>query len=249
MIFPAISLVASLGSLGGPAEAASDEALPIAVSGHPASETAEEFDDELKASALEASPDDLGVAYLVALNLIEMTEIAGGGIQIHTPEGVIDERNAPRKRKEFQSRLDIYHEAIFERGFDDFSGQYSVASVSPSCAKSGSLWLSGPVEGAFESYTIAQEEFTLTLTLSLALKPGMQTDLGSFELEGVAVESSLALADPINSDYFLKGRLLDGRLEIRPRLDVLDGWPKWAGPPEKRDLERCVLVLQRKPSE
>lgn len=216
-----------------------------ATSDFAASETDKASDDDLTAKAMNASAEDLGMAYLVNQSLIKMTEMASAGIQIHTADGIIDDRTAAQKRKEFERRLQIYRDAMMLRGFEDFTGKYSVASVKSACAKSGSLWLSGSAEKAFKDYEIVQDGFSVKLTLKINPEAGAPSANGAFALEGVAVESTLVIEDPINSDYYIKGFLKDGRLEIRPRLEVLNGWPEWASPPKKRDLERCILVLQR----
>ena len=205
----------------------------------------EDADPELVATALRASPRDLGISYLTNRSLIKMADLVGGGIQIHTPQGVIDERSAAKQKQEGQNRLQAYRKAILQRGFRDVSGAYKVASVTPSCADTGSLWLGGAVEGILEEYVFSQESFELVLAITPKLEPGIKDDIGTFDLEGVVVESAIVIEDPFNSDYFLEGRGFDDRIELKPNLDVLKGWPKWAGPPKKRDLERCKLVLEK----
>ncbi len=206
-------------------------------------------DEALLARAMDASPEDLGVSFLVNRYMIKLTELVGGNLQIHTPEGTIDEKSATKRRVEFDKRLRAYRHAITQRGFQDLSGEYKLASIEPSCAKVGSLLMGGAQEGIFEQYEIMQDAFELTLSLTVEGEPGQNIDIGTFDFTGVVVESSLVLEDPMNSDYFLDGRLRAGRIEIKPRLDVLNGWPKWAGPPKRRDMENCRLVLERVESE
>jgi hypothetical protein len=209
----------------------------------------EDADPELVAAALQASPGDLGLSYLANRSLIRMADLVGGGIQIHTPQGVIDESSAAKQKQEGERRLRAYREAILQRGFENFSGTYKVASVTPSCADTGSLWLGGAVEGILEEYVFSQESFELVLSITPKIEPGTMDDVGTFDLEGVVVESAILIEDPFNSDYFIEGEGFGDRIELKPNLNVLKSWPKWAGPPKKRDLERCKLVLMKEKPE
>ncbi|HAU22840.1 MAG TPA: hypothetical protein DCS24_09675 [Erythrobacter sp.] len=209
----------------------------------------QDVDPELVAAALKSSPEGLGVSFLVNRYMIKLADLATEGIQIQTPEGVIDKRSATVKKRESERRLHAYRQAILQRGFDDLSGVYRIASVTPSCADSRSLWLSGAVEGIFEKFEFSQRSFEFALSITPTIESGIKDDIGTLDLEGVVVESNLVIEDPINSDYFLEGESLGERIEIRPRLDVLKGWPSWASPPKKRDLKNCKLVLERHESE
>lgn len=249
MIFPAISALMVLIILASPWGL---EPAPVYTDHDPLSPAAvadKQIDEELSQKALEIPPEDLGAAFLANQTMIELIELATRGIRIHTPDGVIDEKTASEKRAEFERRQEIYAAAILQRGFQDFSGKYSLASVTQACARSGSLWVSGALEGAFDAYEIVQSGFRLELAVTLADKLAQSDDIGVLELEGVVVESTMVLADPLNSDYFLEGKGANDRIEIRPRLDVVDAWPEWAGPLKRRDLERCILVLERESSQ
>lgn len=202
-------------------------------------------DEALVAKALKASPEDLGTAFLFNRHLVMMTELASDNIQIHTPEGTIDKNSATQRRREFEERDRAYRHAIMQRGFAKLAGNYTLASVSPACERSGSLILAGAREGIFERFEMVQGAFDLTLKVTITPQPGHSAEVSTFEIEGVAVESSLVLVDPMNMDYYLKGKAGDDQLEIKPSLDVLESWPSWAGPPKKRDLEICTLLLQR----
>lgn len=206
-------------------------------------------DKALLARAMKASPEDLGTSFLVNRYMINMTELVGGNLRIHTPEGTIDEKSAAKQRVEFEKRMRAYRHAIEQRGFQDFSGEYKLSSIEPSCARTGSLLLGGAQEGIFEKYEIKQDSFELTLSVTLKAELSQRPEIGTFDFAGVAVESSLVFEDPMNSDYFVDGSGTSGRIEIRPRIDVLKGWPQWASPPKKRDLENCKLVLERQENE
>ena len=202
-------------------------------------------DEALLAKALKIPARDLAGSFLVNRYLIKLTELAGANVRIHTPEGTIDQRSAAARRRESEARLAAYRHAIMQRGFASLAGVYAVDSVSPACARAGSLWLGGAQEGIFEKYEIVQDSFELTLNVTLAPQPGQPAEGKTFGLEGVVVESALVFEDPMNSDYFLDGKAADGRITIKPRPDVVNSWPEWAGPPKKRDLENCSLVLRR----
>lgn len=60
---------------------------------------------------------------------------------------------------------------------------------------------------------------------------------------GTSTESRLVLMDPLNSDYYINGRIEDGRIKLSPDTRVLDAWPGWAGPPDRRDIEDCRVEL------
>jgi len=205
--------------------------------------------------ALSVPPAVLANSYLLTQTrlafismLSEMKPHVTGSLKIVTPEGEIDASNYPDLQKKFEHRQAIYRQAIEKRGFaTGLSGEYFVSSVKPSCAKSGSMLLRGASEKVFDKLTLAQDGFDMTMTAFVAADPskGLDKDF-ELPLEGVAVENALAFVDFANSDYHLNGVITPNGIELRPDPDVLEAWPKWASPPAKRDLENCVLILERK---
>lgn len=204
-------------------------------------------DERLVARALAVPSADLGTAYLVSKNLVEFAGFAQGGIQIVTPEGKINERNAKTYLRRYQGRLAAYRQAIARRGYQSLAGTYAVASVTKACARSGSMLMGGTEEGVFKTIEIAQDGFEITLKLALELEDSeASADDKTLDTPGVVVESAVVVAEPLNSDYFHQGEFSSDRIELKPRLDVLGSW---AGPPKKSDLENCTLVLERQDEE
>lgn len=216
-------------------------------SGEASAERDQAVDEKLVARALAAPSENLGTAYLVSKNLVEFAGYAQDGIEIVTPEGKISERNAKSYLRRYQGRLAAYRQAIARRGYQSLAGTYSVASVTKACARSGSMLMGGAEEGVFKTIKIAQDDFEITLQLTLEVgEDEASSDDKTLDTPGVIVESAIVIAEPLNSDYFLQGTYSPNRIELKPRLDVLESWPNWAGPPKKNDLENCTLVLERK---
>jgi hypothetical protein len=58
-------------------------------------------------------------------------------------------------------------------------------------------------------------------------------------------ESTMAVNDAMNSDYFFRGEIKDNVIVFKPDVSVLRSWPRWAKPPSRSDLEACVVTLER----
>lgn len=203
-------------------------------------------DDNLLAAALSASAEDLASGFLVSRNLVEVLGHMQEGMRIVTPDGAIDAGSAQAEKQKIENRLSIYRRVIQRRGFKLVRGTYSVAEVSPECAASGSMVLSGASKKVFDRIDILGDGFELTLKVHLA--PGASEGAApaqSVTLHGAVVESTVVVADLLNSDYFIVGQSSPDRIVLKPAPDVLESWPSWASPPRKSDLEKCTLVLRR----
>jgi len=150
----------------------------------------------------------------------------------------ISGKNATKFRKRLEARLANYEAAIEQRGGVDLSGRYA-ATATGACAHAGSLWIGVILEPTFIAVRIDQEGADATLSVEVEID-GKQLALDN---RAAVVESSIAVSDSMNSDYFALGALNDGRLVIRPDPAVLGAWPGWASPPKRADIEACELVL------
>ncbi|GAA4642832.1 hypothetical protein GCM10023115_07990 [Pontixanthobacter gangjinensis] len=198
--------------------------------------------------ALEIPADMLAQSYLITkTRLAVLAMVQDTDIEMVTPEGRIDQSNSGTFRQIFEHRLSVYRETIEQRGYpSDLAGEYSVQTVTSSCASSGSMLFAGASEAIFAKLTITQAGFEITLTGTVAANhaEGLREDF-DLPFEGVVVEHSLAFTDFANSDLFYLGEVVEGTIEIRPDPAVLDSWPAWASPPRRKDLENCLLVLRR----
>ena len=68
---------------------------------------------------------------------------------------------------------------------------------------------------------------------------------GTLRNRAAVVESSIAIADSMNSDSFSTGSLEGSELVVRPDVRVLDSWPEWAGRPQEEDVLGCAVILTR----
>lgn len=191
--------------------------------------------------ALAAPAADLIQSYLftdMVLNgSIPMAEM---GMNVYIGNEKITKRNASKKRKIYTARLEVYAEAIRVRGQASVAGQYR-GIANEACQRSGSSWLGIVGTADVESISVSQDVAEINLAITV-IDDGEPFTL---DMPGGIVESSIVLMDPLNSDYYVIGAVFDDRIEFRPDPKVLQGWPGWARPPSKQDLENCVSELIR----
>lgn len=189
--------------------------------------------------ALAAPALDLIQSYMFTHSVVHSAiPMAEMGVTVHIGSEKITERNAGKKAKKYRQRLDIYTEAINKRGFDDVTGRYGGNSTE-SCERSGAFWLGSIGTESVSDIAVAQDWAGITVTLSMF----EQGEAFDFEVNGFVLESSLVLMDPMNSDYYIHGHVEDGRIELWPDPRVVDAWPRWAGPPDREDVETCRVEL------
>lgn len=190
-------------------------------------------------AALAAPAADLIQSYMFTHSVVHSSiPMARMGVTVHLGNEKITARNAEKKLEKYQRRLDTYTEAVNQRGFDDVTGRY-VGTSTESCERSGAFWLGSIGTHAIREIAIAQDWAGITVTLSM-LEQGEAFD---FVISGFVLESSLVLMDPMNSDYYVRGEVRDGRIILWPDPRVVDAWPKWAGPPDRQDVENCRVEL------
>ena len=190
-------------------------------------------------AALGAPAADLIQGYMftkmVVDGLIPMAEM---GITVYAGNEKITERNAESMRTKFQARLDIYSQAINQRGYAQIAGRYRGTSTDE-CDRAGIFWLGSIGSDEIQDISIFQDGIELTMTLSVL----HENDLFDLDIGGYIVESSLILMDPLNSDYHVFGVVSQNQIELRPDPRVLEGWPGWAAPPKKKDVKNCRVRL------
>ncbi|HET6592375.1 MAG TPA: hypothetical protein VFG48_05625 [Xanthomonadales bacterium] len=221
------------------AQIAARSVVVMALCAAAAAEEAGQVDKRLLSKALAAPAGDLAQSYASSKAALSMVELAAHGITLQLGDRKVTQRNAAKVRREYETRIATYRAAIEKRGVMDIAGEYTATAVG--CAKSGSSW-AGLVEEGFDKAVIAQTGPEVTLNV-MGEYEGQALDL---QAAGVTVENMLSMIDPMNSDYPLTGQIGDGRITIRPQADlVLRAWPGWAGPPQRQDVESCVVTLQR----
>jgi len=191
--------------------------------------------------ALEAPAGDIAQAYLSTNHMLEnVLPYAEMGVvgTIHVGGEKITPRNASSYKKRYKKRKKIYSEAIRQRRHLSLAGTYS-GIASESCARVASFWIGFIQSGEASEIRIDQDGVDAVLTIT-TLVEGKTRNLKS---EAAVVESSIAVSDDMNSDYYSLGEAKDGKIIIRPDVRVLLGWPDWASPPKREDILNCSVEL------
>jgi len=192
----------------------------------------------LRDAAMNAPAVDLAQGYAFTLMMEKMLQLVGPGSTVQVGGQAVNEGDLAQAKDELAGKQVIYVAAIRERGFRNIAGKYRQNSTS-SCSRAQSLWASALGEPGLHHVEMQQEGFVVTLRQVTSAGPRTALDCAA-----VVVESSLAFADPGNSDYYWNGAVEPGRIVLRPRADsVLASWPPWAHPPARKDLEDCVVTL------
>lgn len=196
----------------------------------------------------QAPAGDLAISYLNAKVMLQTIGMVEAGIQIVTPDGTITKSNAARFLASYQARQKLYADAIAERGYQNLAGSYRVQTADPVCRRSYSTLLAGAaVEGGISTLTITQTGPDLTMSITLNEPHDTTTSFEPISLDfmGATAEDAVAVVDPLNSDYFLEGKVSGKTIAWHARPEVLKFWPKWAPGPTKADLAWCMVVIER----
>jgi len=197
---------------------------------------------------LKAPAANLAQSYLVAKTRLRLVErqvkfgsFGGSGARFTLKTGgeMIDKDNVDEYLAKYQKQLSLYEEAIRQRGSNDLSGMYQ-GEATESCSRINSIFaaaIQGQKQGAIE---IRQNNMNALLVVSV-LQDGGEFDVSN---PAAVVESALAVIDAANSDYYFRGQFNNDVIEIKPDVSVLKTWPKWANPPSRSDLEKCVITLK-----
>lgn len=191
--------------------------------------------------AMQAPAGDLAQAYLTTNYVLErVLPYAEMGVvdTMHIGGDKITSRNASSYKKRYKKRKKIYAEAISKRGQEPLAGTYK-GIATESCARVASSWIGLIQSGEASEIKIEQDGANAMLEISV-LREGKTRSLKS---EAAVVESSIAVSDKMNSDYYSLGEAKDGKVVIRPDVRVLPGWPAWASPPTRQDILNCSVEL------
>lgn len=198
---------------------------------------------------LKAPAANLAQGYLAAKTRLRLVErqvkigsFGGSGARFTLKTGgeMIDKDNVDEYLAKYQKQLSLYEEAIRQRGSNDLSGMYQ-GEATESCSRVNSIFaaaIQGQKQGAIE---IRQNNMNALLVVSV-LQDGGEFDVSN---PAAVVESALAVIDAANSDYYFRGQFNNDVIEIKADVSVLETWPKWANPPSRRDLEKCIITLKK----
>ena len=190
--------------------------------------------------ALAAPASDLAQGYLsVKLITQHVFPAAEKGVTIQLGNETINKSNVEQYQRRYQERLSIYREAIEQRGYSIIAGTYR-GKTTEACARIHSAWVGLISEGRANGIEIVQDDFDAQVIVSTEHE-GKKLSIRNM---AAIAESSIALQDAMNSDYFFLGRIKNKQIEIKPDASVLRSWPRWAGPPSKKDIENCIITLE-----
>jgi uncharacterized protein len=194
----------------------------------------------LRAAAVRMSASELARGYLVGKTVQDMLKLAEAGATVVLPERRITRENVAQAKEEYRNREQVLAAVIRERGFRNIAGLYR-ATPDPACDRAQSAWTAGLSASDSHEVEIRQEGFIATIAQQD--QRGMADMLNVL---AVVVESALAFADPMNSDYPIVGVIEDTTIAVHPDVDiVLRAWPAWAGPPSREALASCKVTLTR----
>lgn len=190
--------------------------------------------------ALAMSAAELAATCNRAMNSRKYVELARTGAGVTIGHRRVTARNADEVAAEIDAQLAVCRDAITQRGIAQVGGTW--AGTATGCERAQSL-LAEALGLAGTSVRFEQDGTALGITVSGKLKDGADF---SFPAPGTVVENYIAVIDPGNSDYVLKGDATDTSISLRPDTkSVLAAWPNWAGPPKAEELASCVIYLQR----
>lgn len=189
--------------------------------------------------ALDAPAADLALGYLSVKHTLRFVEI-GERATVTIGNTTINKSNVEEYKAKYGERLLLYREAIEQRGFKTVAGKYS-GKATESCARSNALWAALIQQQGHKAIEITQEEMDAEVIIFFE-REGKERSLKN---QAAVADSGMALNEMTNSDYYFKGEVRDNIIVFKPDLSVLRTWPKWAGPPDRKDLEDCAVTLER----
>jgi hypothetical protein len=183
---------------------------------------------------------DLARGYLSTSSVIEMLPMVEMGVTIHIDGTEINSRNVGRYRRRYEQQLARIEHELKQRGYEDISGAYS-SQTTESCGriKATFAFLRNVEVGGID---INQNGLEATIVLHFIDEGNEQI---SIPFDAVIAGKGMAIADPMNSDYFYLGMIGGGGILIYPDYSVVNSWPEWAVPPKLEDLQNCTITLSR----
>lgn len=183
---------------------------------------------------------ELAGKYLSAKVVLDVAiPFAEMGANVHLGDQTITEKNVRQFKRDYKQQLKTYRQEIRRRGYPKIAGTYT-SETTESCARihSSMAELAGDNVTRIE---ITQEGFEAEIHLVFT-EGGEEFSLGN---PAVVVDQGIAMVDELNTDYYFWGVVDDESITLSPNVSVLDGWPQWAGPPQREDLEECTITLEQ----
>ena len=182
---------------------------------------------------------ELALAYFDTKQLHDHLRLADMGINLVYAGKVINKDNVDEVRSDIELQLDQIKRVLFKRGFVDLTGLYKVR-VTRNCRRSQSWWTQVIDSDISSVIRISQQGNEVFLSHEII----NNEDTLSVDLSGVVVESGIALADPMNSEFIFVGDYRDGNIVIRPEVKrILKAWPEWVEAPKRKNLQKCTVEL------
>jgi hypothetical protein len=189
--------------------------------------------------ALDASSSDLAMGYLSVKHTVRFVAI-GERATVTIGNVTINKDNVDEYKAKYEARLRLYEQAIRQRGFEDISGHYQ-GEATESCARSNSFFAAVIEEYKQPAIVITQDGIDAKVVITVEHEG---KDLSQTHAAAVA-GSAVALNEATNSDYYFRGEMKNSAIVFKPEVMVLKTWPKWANPPSRKDLENCMITLER----
>ncbi len=188
---------------------------------------------------LDMSAQDLALGYLSMKHTVRLVAI-GDRTPITIGKITINKNNVEEYKAKFEGRLSLYKQAIKQRGFKTLAGKYK-GEATKSCAGSSSLFAALIQQQNLTAIEITQDDMDAQIILTVEQK-GKQSSLSN---PAAVVESAMVVNEATNSDYFFRGDIKKNLITFKPDVSVLKTWPKWANPPSRKNLEKCIITLER----
>lgn len=189
--------------------------------------------------ALDASAADLALNYLSMKHTVRFVAI-GERTPVTIGNVTINKNNVDEYKAKYEGRLRIYEQAIRQRGFKEIVGQYR-GEATEACVRSNSLFAGLIEEQKQAAIEITQDEIDAQVVITVE-QEGKEISMAH---PAAVAESAVAVNEATNSDYYFRGEIRNSAIVFKPDLLVLRTWPKWASPPSRKDLENCVITLER----
>jgi len=189
--------------------------------------------------ALDASAEELALSYLSMRHTVRFVAI-GARTPVTIGNVTINKDNVEEYKAKYESRLSLYEQAIRQRGFKTVAGRYK-GEATESCVRSNSLFAALMQQQKHTAVEITQDNMDAQVIVTVE-QDGKESSLAN---PAAVAESAMAVNEATNSDYFFRGEIKSNVIVFKPDVSVLKTWPKWANPPSRKDLEKCVITLER----
>jgi head-tail adaptor len=189
--------------------------------------------------ALDASASDLALSYLSMKHTVRFVAI-GERATVTIGNITINKDNVAEYKAKFEGRLSLYEKAIRQRGFKTVAGLYK-GEATESCVRTNAIWAALIQKQSQKAIEITQEVMDAQVVITVE-QEGKEISLKN---PAAIAESAIAVNEATNSDYYFRGEIKNKVIVFRPDVSVLNTWPKWAKPPSRRDLEECIITLER----